>query len=138
VSAPEQPPGPPTPPPTPATPVDERLPGEQERIPEEDQPSTWQPLLYLRLALLLVVVGYIVAFVVKNTDEIKIDFVFTTTRVHLIWAMLLLLAGGIVGGVLLSQLYRHRGRSKLLKRSRKKADARADLRRRGEAERKSG
>jgi uncharacterized integral membrane protein len=83
---------------------------------DEDRPSTWQPLLYTKIALLLLVVAYVIAFVVQNTDKIEIDFVFTTARVRLVWEMLLLLAAGLVSGVLLSQLYRHRRRAKLEKR----------------------
>ena len=60
-----------------------------------------------------------VAFIVQPTDQIKIDFIFTDTKVHLIWALILVLALGILFGVLLSQLYRHRRRSQLVKRSRK-------------------
>jgi uncharacterized integral membrane protein len=89
----------------------------------EDHPSTWQPMLYAKIVLLLLVVAYVIAFVVQNTDQIKIDFVFATARVHLIWEMLLLLAAGLVGGVLLSQLYRHRRRSQLAKRSAKSRDS---------------
>jgi uncharacterized integral membrane protein len=91
--------------------------------PEEDKPSTWQPVLYAKIALLLLVVAYVIAFVVQNTDQIKIDFVFASARVHLIWEMLLLLAAGLVGGVLLSQLHRHRRRAKLAKNSRKSRDS---------------
>ena len=93
-------------------------PPEPAAIPDEDRPSTWQPVLYAKIALLLLVVAYVIAFVVQNTDQIKIDFVFKTARVHLIWEMLLLLAAGLVGGVLLSQLHRHRRRAKLAKDSR--------------------
>ena len=50
--------------------------------------------------------------------------------------ILLLLAVGLVGGVLLSQLYRHRRRSQLAKKARKPADAGPDLVGRDEAERK--
>ena len=89
----------------------------------EDRPSTWQPMLYTKIALLLFVVAYSIAFVVQNTDQIKIDFVFASARVHLIWEMLLLLAAGLVGGVLLSQLHRHRRRAKLAKDSRKSRDS---------------
>lgn len=91
--------------------------------PDEDKPSTWQPVLYAKIALLLLVVAYVIAFVVQNTDQIKIDFVFASARVHLIWEMLLLLAAGLVGGVLLSQLHRHRRRAKLAKDSRKSRDS---------------
>jgi uncharacterized integral membrane protein len=91
--------------------------------PDEDKPSTWQPMLYAKILLLLLVVAYVIAFVVQNTDQIKIDFVFASARVHLIWEMLLLLAAGLVGGVLLSQLHRHRRRAKLAKDSRKSRDS---------------
>ena len=124
-----QPPGTPEPLPRPPVPP---------APPEDDSPSTWQPWLYIRLALVGLAIAYLVAFIVQNTDEIKIDFIFTDTNVHLIWALLLVLALGILFGVMLSQLYRHRRRAKLVQRSGKKRDAGADLGRRDEAERKPG
>ena len=75
-----------------------------------------------------------VAFIVQNSDRIQIDFVFADTNVHLIWALLLVLALGILFGVLLSQLYRNRRRAQLGKRARKEADARPDLVGRDKAE----
>ena len=48
--------------------------------------------------------------------------------------ILLLLAVGVVGGVLISQLYRHRRRTHLAKKGRKPSDSRGDVRRRDEAE----
>jgi len=86
---------------------------------EEDHPSTFQPWLYVKIGLLLIVIAYAVAFVVKNTREIKIDFVFADAGVRLIWTMLLLLAIGVISGMLISQLYRHRRRAKLAKQGRK-------------------
>ena len=124
---------------TPETPETQAPPQERpvdERLAEEDTPSTWQPVLYLKIGLLLLAIGYSVAFVVENTQQIRIHFVFATTSVHLIWEILLLLAVGLVGGVLLSQLYRHRRRSQLAKKARKPADAGPDLVGRDEAERK--
>jgi uncharacterized integral membrane protein len=90
-------------------------------------------MLYLKLAVLLAAIGYSIAFVVQNTDQIRVDFVFTTAKVRLIWEILLLLVIGLVGGVLLSQLYRHRRRVHLTKRSRETRDARADVGRRDKA-----
>ena len=107
-------------------------------VSDEDRPSTWQPLLYTRIALLLLVVAYAIAFVVQNTRQIKIDFVFTSAQVQLIWTILLLLAIGLVGGVLLSQLYRHRRRARLAKQGRKARGSDADLRGRDKAVGKSG
>ena len=121
-----QPPGiPEEPPVSTAPPVPERKPG-------DDRPSTWQPMLYLKITVLLVAVGYSVAFVVENSREINVHFVFATAKVRLIWEILLLLAIGIMAGILLSQLYRHRRRAQLEKKSGKPGNARADVRRRDE------
>jgi uncharacterized integral membrane protein len=90
---------------------------------DEDQPSTFQPWLYLKIGLLLIVIAYAVAFVVKNTRQIKIDFVFTDANVRVIWTLLLLLAIGVISGMLISQLYRHRRRAKLAKQGGKPRDA---------------
>ena len=106
-------------------------------FPEEDHPSTWQPMLYAKIALLLLVLAYVIAFVVQNTDQIRIDFVFATTKVRLIWTMLLLLGIGLVGGILLSQLYRHRRRANLAQKSGKSRDSRSDVRGRDKAVGKS-
>jgi uncharacterized integral membrane protein len=100
---------------------------------EDDRPSTWQPLLYAKIVVLLVVIAYAIAFVVQNTDQIRIDFVFSTTKVRLIWTMLLLLAIGLIGGILLSQLYRHRRRAQLAQKSGKSRDSRAHFGRRNKA-----
>jgi uncharacterized integral membrane protein len=98
--------------PEPAPPV-------ETSIPEDDTPSTWQPWLYVRLGLVGLGIAYLIAFIVQNSDQIKIDFILADTKVHLIWALLLVNALGILFGVLLSQLYRHRRRQKLVNRSRK-------------------
>jgi len=93
-------------------------------VEEEDQPSTFQPLLYLKIGLLLIVIAYAIGFVVKNTRQIKIDFVFGDANVRVIWTILLLLAIGMVSGMLISQLYRHRRRAKLAKQGRKPGHSR--------------
>jgi uncharacterized integral membrane protein len=100
---------------------------------EEDRPSTWQPLLYFKIAVLLVAIAYAIAFVVQNSQQINVDFVFGTANVRLVWEILLLLGIGLVGGILLSQLYRHRRRAQLSKKSGKSGDSGADLRRRDKA-----
>lgn len=124
MSAPEQAPPPPPPAPPP--------------VPEDDSPSTWQPWLYVKLALVGCLIAYVVAFIVENTHRIKVDFVFADENVHLIWVMLILVGLGIVFGVLLSQLYRHRRREKLVERARKQADPVPDLGGGDEAEGKTG
>jgi uncharacterized integral membrane protein len=119
-----QPPGTPSVPPSGAE-TAPKAPAETRPPDEEDRPSTWQPLLYLKIGLLLFAIAYSIAFVAENTDQIRIDFVFSTAKVRLIWEILLLLAIGLVGGILLSQLYRHRRRASLAKKSGEPRDARA-------------
>ena len=124
-----QPPGiPEPPPPPPPAPL-----ASEPKPPEEDQPSTSQPVLYLKIGLLLLAIGYSIAFVVENSTQIKIHFVFSTAKVRLVWAILLLLAVGIVGGILLSQLYRHRRRAQLAKKPGKTRHSRPDVGGRDEA-----
>lgn len=69
----------------------------------------FQPRLWIALAALLLIAAYVIAFVVKNDDEVGIDFVLFTAQVSLIWLILLCLGLGLAGGLLLSQLYRRRG-----------------------------
>lgn len=72
--------------------------------------DTFQPRLWLTIGGLLLVLAYLVAFVVANSDTVKISFVFYSTRSSLIWLILLSVVAGLVGGTLLSQLVRRRGR----------------------------
>jgi uncharacterized integral membrane protein len=69
---------------------------------------SFQPRLWLRLILIGLVTLYILGFVVLNTRGVKVSFVLGSTRVSLIWVILLALGAGVVLGVLLSQLHRHR------------------------------
>ena len=75
----------------------------RQRIPVEVGPR-----FYATLAAFLFFVGYSIAFIVGNSKTISVDFVFVTARVSVIWMVVLLLAVGLVGGVLLVELYRHR------------------------------
>ena len=68
------------------------------------------PRFYATLAAFLFFVGYSIAFIVGNSKTISVDFVFATARVSVIWMVVLLLAVGLVGGILLVELYRHRRR----------------------------
>ena len=68
----------------------------------------WQARLWAVLVGLLLLAVYLVAFVVKNDDRIEIDFVLFKSTVSLIWEIVFILALGVLGGVLLSQLYRRR------------------------------
>jgi len=68
----------------------------------------FQPRLYAILFSLVLIVAWVIAFIVKNNDRIKVDFVLFAAHTRLIWLIILLLALGFLGGVLLSQLYRRR------------------------------
>lgn len=71
----------------------------------------WQPRLYAILIAFVLIVAWLIAFIVKNDDRVKVDFVLFNAQASLIWLIILLLAIGFLGGVLLSQLYRRRRRS---------------------------
>jgi uncharacterized integral membrane protein len=68
----------------------------------------WQPRLYGSIIALGLILAYATAFVLENRKRVSLHFVFATTRVSLIWLILLSNALGLLGGVLLSQLYRRR------------------------------
>jgi len=70
----------------------------------------WQPRLYAILIGLGLIVAWLIAFIVKNNDRVKIDFVLFSAHARLIWLLILLLGIGFLGGVLVSQLYRRRMR----------------------------
>ena len=82
----------------------------------EARPETfgrrWQPRLYLRIVALGLLVVYGIAFVLENNRDVSVHFVFATARGSLIWVILLSVALGLLVGVLLSQLYRRRRRSR--------------------------
>ncbi len=62
----------------------------------------------LRLVGVAIVAVYGVVFVALNTHRTKVNFVFGSTRVSVIWVILLSLALGLVLAVPLLQLRRHR------------------------------
>jgi len=70
----------------------------------------WQPRLYARWIALIAVTAYLIAFILENGKHVSVHFVFTTTRVSLIWVVLLTLALGAIGGILIAQLDRRRRR----------------------------
>jgi uncharacterized integral membrane protein len=75
-----------------------------------EQNEQWQPGLWARIVVLLLIVAYLIAFVVQNAKSVKVDFVFGSGSLSLIWLMLIGIGIGILGGILLGQLYRRRGR----------------------------
>jgi uncharacterized integral membrane protein len=70
----------------------------------------WQPKVYARLILLAAVVAYVIAFILENGKHVSVHFVFVTTRVSIVWLILLSLALGAIGGILAAQLDRRRRR----------------------------
>jgi uncharacterized integral membrane protein len=95
--------------PAPDQPADEpagKAPSLAARFKEGRQ--TFQPGLWSRLIVVGVVVVYVLLFVVLNTRHVPVKFVFASTRVSLIWVILLSLGAGVVLGVVASQLHRHR------------------------------
>jgi uncharacterized integral membrane protein len=72
---------------------------------EAFQLRRWIP--WIALALIVV---YVVAFVLENDEEVDLDFVFFTSRVGLIWLLLLGFVLGLLVGVLLAPLHRRRRR----------------------------
>ena len=73
-----------------------------------DRDLGWQPRIWLRLGLLILIGAYLIAFVVGNDEKASVDFVIGTATTSLIWVILLSLVAGLVGGVLLSQIHRRR------------------------------
>ena len=72
--------------------------------------ENWQPKLYARIIVLLLLAAYAIAFVLENRKAVPLHFVFAKAHVSLVWLILLSLAVGFVVGILLSQLERRRRR----------------------------
>jgi len=86
------------------------------RLPRRRQVDTdelhdrWQPRLYVRLIVLILLVAYAIAFILENRHSVPVHFVFWTAQVSLVWLILLAIALGLLGGILLGQLERRRRR----------------------------
>jgi uncharacterized integral membrane protein len=65
-------------------------------------------LFYIWLALLALLITYAVAFILENRNSVSVHFVLGSADVSLIWLILLALAVGLVGGLLLAALERRR------------------------------
>jgi uncharacterized integral membrane protein len=70
--------------------------------------EAWQPKLWAKIIALVVVVGYGIALVVANSEKVKISFLFASIHVSKIWLILLCFVIGLITGVLVSQMHRHR------------------------------
>jgi uncharacterized integral membrane protein len=80
----------------------------RRKIDTDELQETFQPRLWVTLIVLGLLGAYLVAFVAENNKQINVHFVLGTARVSLIWVILLTLVIGVLGGLLLSQLYRRR------------------------------
>ena len=78
------------------------------RSPRDEFDHSWQPRLWIRVGLLILIGAYLIAFIVGNDKDASVNFVLWEARTSLIWVILLSLLAGLVGGVLLSQLHRRR------------------------------
>jgi uncharacterized integral membrane protein len=65
-------------------------------------------LFYVGLGLLALLIAYAVAFILENRNSVSVHFVLGRADVSLIWLILLALAVGLVGGLLLAALERRR------------------------------
>jgi uncharacterized integral membrane protein len=72
--------------------------------------ETFQPRLWLIVGVLALLMAYVVAFIAQNSKSVTVHFVLASAKTSVIWLILLSLAIGLIGGVLLSQLERRRGR----------------------------
>jgi uncharacterized integral membrane protein len=72
--------------------------------------ENWQPLLYARVIVVVLLVAYVIAFVLENRKGVNVHFVVGTASVSLVWLILLSIGLGFVAGILLSQLERRRRR----------------------------
>jgi len=72
--------------------------------------ETFQPRLWLIVGGLALLMAYVVAFIAQNNKSVTVHFVLASAKTSVIWLILLSLAIGLIGGVLLSQLERRRGR----------------------------
>jgi uncharacterized integral membrane protein len=95
----------------------------RRRLRERSREETWQPRLYFKLLVLLLAIAYAVAFAIENHNDTRVHFVFHTTRVSLIWVILLCLALGMIGGVVVWQRHPPRRRHE----AREETDSVVDL-----------
>jgi uncharacterized integral membrane protein len=80
------------------------------KIDTDEVADRWQPRLYVRLIILGLLVAYAIGFVLENRGQVHVHFVLTSAHVSLVWLILLALAVGLLGGILLGQLERRRRR----------------------------
>ena len=86
---------------------DEHLP---ERRPPEDRDGLDERQVR-QLALIgavVLVVSILLVFIIENSDEVRVSFVFFSADVSLIWVIALSALGGAVAGAVIARLVRRR------------------------------
>ena len=76
----------------------------------DEQQAKRERTPWLQLTVIGLVGLYALLFIVLNTHRAKVSFVFGTTKVSVIWVILLSLAVGLVLGALGTRLNRRRKR----------------------------
>lgn len=76
----------------------------------DEQQAKRERTPWVQITAVGLVALYALLFIVLNTNRAKVSFVFGTTRVSVIWVILLSLAVGFVLGVLGTRLNRRRKR----------------------------
>ena len=66
--------------------------------------------LYAALVVMIITVVYLILLIARNTDSVKLDYVFGSARTRLIWLIVLSAIAGWVLGIATSFLVRRRTR----------------------------
>jgi len=70
--------------------------------------ETWQPRLWSKVLVLVILVGCLLGIVIANSDKVELDLLLTSVRVSKVWLIAVCFVIGFLSGVLASQLYRRR------------------------------
>ena len=76
----------------------------------DEQQAKRERTPWVQITAIGLVALYTILFIVLNTNRAKVSFVFASTRISVIWVILLSLVAGAVLGSLGSRLYRRRKR----------------------------
>ena len=66
--------------------------------------------LYASLVVAIAVLVFLILLIARNTRQVKLDYVFSSTQTRLIWLIVISAIAGWVLGIVTSFLVRHRTR----------------------------
>jgi uncharacterized integral membrane protein len=66
--------------------------------------------LYLSLVVAMLLVVFLILLIARNTRQVKLDYVFSSTQARLIWLIVISAIVGWVLGIVTAFLVRHRTR----------------------------